>query len=96
MKAVIRNRTSVLDQVRNIAVPDVTAARRCRTALVASMTASLGADERYLAWTEGRGSQSAAGPFDSRAGAGKKRFVNEYNALAEQYGMRHDWRVEDL
>jgi len=96
MEAVIDNRTSVLDQVRGIAVPNDAAARRCSAALIDSMLASIEADERYLAWTEGRGGQSAAAPFDRRAGAAKKRFVREYNALAAGYGLRSDWRVEDI
>lgn len=96
LEAVIRNRTSVLDQTRGIAVPDDAAARRCSAALIASMAASIEADERYLAWAKDRGIQSAAAPFDRRAGSAKKRFVRAYNALADQYTMRSNWRVEDL
>lgn len=95
MKVVIHNRSSVLDQVRGIAVPDGRA-RASRAALVAAMTASIRADERYLAWMEGRGGRGAATPYDLRAGAAKKRFVREYNRLAAQYGLRSDWKVEDL
>jgi photosystem II stability/assembly factor-like uncharacterized protein len=96
MQAVIENRTSVLDQVRGIAVPDDASAQRCSAALIDSMVASIDADDRYLAWAEGRGSQSAAAPFDRQAGAAKKRFVREYNALASRYGLRSDWQVEDI
>ena len=96
MQAVVDNRTSILDQVRGIAVPDAAAAQRCSAALIDSMAASIEADERYLAWTEGRGSQGTAAPFDRQAGAAKKRFVREYNALAAAYGLRSNWQVEDI
>jgi len=96
MRTVIDNRSSVLNQVRGIAVPDNDDARRCRATLVASMRASLGADACYLAWMEGAGSVGAASPYDQRAGSAKGRFVRTYNALAAQYGMRSNWQVKDL
>lgn len=96
MEEVIANRESVLNQLRGISVPDDGRARRVRTTLMASMQASIDADEHYLAWMEGRGSSASAAPHDRAAGKAKARFVRRYNALAARYGMRSDWEVEDL
>ena len=96
LQAVIDNRTSVLNQVKGIAVPDDPQARKCSAALIDSMEASLNADACYLAWAEGSGSIGDATPYDISAGQAKKRFVSAYNPLAAQYGLRSDWEPQNL
>jgi photosystem II stability/assembly factor-like uncharacterized protein len=96
LQAVIDNRTSVLNQVEGIAVPDDPRARKCSAALIDSMEASLAADACYLAWAEGSGSIGDATPYDISAGKAKKRFVSAYNPLAAQYGLRSDWEPQNL
>lgn len=96
MKAVINNRASVLNQVRGLSVPSDPAAQQCRVALMRAMKSSLGADRRYMLWVQGSGTEAAADPFNKSAGKWKGQFAKEFNALAAQYGLRHNWQVSDL
>ena len=93
---VIDNRQSVLDQLRALPAPSDGAARQSRDAFIQAMRYSIAADQHYLAWVNGHGSQSAAGPDNDQAGYWKNRFVTTFNRLAARFGQRHDWTVGDI
>ncbi|GEM_PF-3025918 len=95
VNGVISNRQDVLKGLGLLDVPADTAAKACWQAFRKAMRHSIDVDYKYLDWVQGSGSEPTAAD-NAAAGDWKYRFVTEYNALARDFNMRHNWNVEDI
>ena len=96
IQAVMDNRSGVIAGLDGLTLPDDPGARQCVAAFRKAMKNSRAADERYLAWVNGIGVESAAFPYNEQSKAWKVNFARLYDRLAAAAGMRHDYTYEDL
>jgi hypothetical protein len=96
VREVIKMRNGTIDRLAHLDVPEDLRAESCADGFQRAMLSSLTADQRCMDVIDGYRPKYSEASANRIAGSDKNEFLAEYNRLAKDHGLRHDWTKDDI